>query len=92
MYRRLNVTLPEETVRLIDRAAQRGNRSRFIDQAVKHYVEQVGRANLRKRLKEGAVRQAERDLRLAEEWFALEEQACQRNRRSHTPNGVKSGW
>ncbi len=76
MHRRLNITLSEGTVRLIDRIAERGNRSRFIDLAVKHYVEAVGRANLRRRLKEGAVRRAERDLRLTAEWFALEEEAA----------------
>jgi hypothetical protein len=31
MPRRLNVTLPVETVRLIDRTAKRGNRGRRID-------------------------------------------------------------
>ncbi len=75
MHLRLNVSLPEETVRLIDRLAKKGNRSRFIDRAVKRYVEDVGRANLRGRLKEGAIRGAERDLRLAEEWFAVEGEA-----------------
>lgn len=81
MYRRLNITLPQETVRLIDRVARRGDRSRLIDQAVKRYVEQVGRASVRRRLKEGAIRRAERDLRLAEGWFALEEEGWRRNRR-----------
>jgi metal-responsive CopG/Arc/MetJ family transcriptional regulator len=36
MHQRINITLPEKTIRLIDRVAQ--NRSRFIDQAVKHYI------------------------------------------------------
>ncbi len=73
MHRRANITLPEETLRLIDRLVERGARSRFIDEAVRHYVRTVGRANLRKRLQEGARRRAERDLGLAEEWFALED-------------------
>ncbi len=77
MHRRINVTLPEETVKLIDRVTKKGNRSRFIDEAVKHYVEEIGRANLRKRLEEGAVCRAERDLTLANEWFLLEEEAWQ---------------
>ena len=80
MHRRINITLPEETVRLIDRVAERGDRSRFIDEAVRRYVEAVGRANLRKRLKEGSVRRGGRDLRLAGEWFALEEEAWRKNR------------
>jgi CopG family transcriptional regulator/antitoxin EndoAI len=75
MYLRINITLPEETVRLIDRVSKKGNRSRLIDKAVKRYVTDARRANLRKRLKEGALRRAERDLRLAGESFFLEEEA-----------------
>ena len=74
MHQRVNITLPEETLNLIDRVAEKGDRSRFIDRAVKHYVKDLGRANLKKQLKEGAIRRAERDLDLAEEWFALEEE------------------
>ncbi len=81
MHRRLNITLPEETVQLIDRVSKKGDRSRFIDTAVKHYVGKAGKANLRKQLKEGYIRLAERDLRLAEEWFPLEEEAWQRNQK-----------
>ena len=77
MHRRVNITLPDETLELIDRVSRKSNRSRFIDQAVRHYVASQGRENLRKQLEEGAVRRADRDLRLAEEWFPLEEEAWQ---------------
>jgi CopG family transcriptional regulator/antitoxin EndoAI len=72
--RRINVSLSEETLKLLDRVAPKGDRSRLIDEAVRHYIGAQSRANLKKRLKEGAVRRAERDLALAEEWFALEEE------------------
>ena len=75
MHRRINVTLPEETVKLIDRVSQKGDRSRLIDHAIRRYIREAGRANLRKRLKEGALRRAPRDQKLAEEWFLLEEEA-----------------
>ncbi|MCI0336512.1 MAG: ribbon-helix-helix domain-containing protein [Acidobacteria bacterium] len=78
MYQRINITLPEETLGLIDRIAERGDRSRFIDRAIRYYVEAIGQAKLKKLLKEGAIARAERDLRLAEEWFALEEEAWQK--------------
>jgi len=81
MYRRVNVTLPEETIRLIDRVVERGNRSRFIDEAVKSFVKKRRRAGLKRLLKEGALRRAERDLLLAEDWFPLEEEAWQPRRR-----------
>jgi len=72
MYQRVNITLPEETLSMIDRVAERGDRSRFIDLAIRYYVEAMGKAKLKKLLKEGATARAERDLRLAEEWFTLE--------------------
>jgi CopG family transcriptional regulator/antitoxin EndoAI len=81
VHRRVNITLPEETIRLIDRAAARGDRSRFIDRAVKHFVHQMRRAQLKKRLKEGAVRRAERDLLLAEDWVVFDEEAWQTDRK-----------
>jgi len=81
MHRRINVTLPEDTVRLIDRAAERGDRSRLIDEAVKHFVRQMRRTTLKKLLKEGALRRAQRDVLLAEEWFTVEEEAWQSGRK-----------
>jgi len=72
MHRRINVTLPEETVHLIERVSPKGDRSRLIDLAVKRYITEIGRAKLRKKLKEGALRRAERDRNLAEEWFLLD--------------------
>lgn len=75
MHRRINITLPEETVLLIDRVTKRGDRSGLIDIAVRQYVETMGRAKLRRRLKEGATRRGQRDLQLAAEWFATDEAA-----------------
>ena len=81
MHRRINVTLPEETLKLMDRVAQKGDRSHLINEAVKRYIKETGRARLRQLLKEGALRRAERDLRIAEEWFPLEEEAWHQSRR-----------
>jgi len=81
MRKRVNITLPEETLELIDQVTEHGDRSRFIDDAVRHYIQETGRANLRKRLKEGALRRAERDLGLAEEWFNVDEDVWQGGRR-----------
>jgi CopG family transcriptional regulator/antitoxin EndoAI len=73
--KRLNITLPDETVRLMDRLAGKGRRSNLIDRAVRRYVTEQSRANLRKRLAVGYKANADEDLRLAEEWFPVEEQA-----------------
>ena len=81
MHQRINITLPDDTLKLIDRVAPKGDRSRFIDKAVRHYVDAIGRARLRKQLKEGATRRSQRDLDLAEDWFAVEEEAWQGKKR-----------
>ena len=74
MHRRVDITLPEETLRLIDPAAEKGDGSRFIDEAIRYFVRQHGRRKLAELLKEGALRRAERDRAFAEEWFAREEE------------------
>ncbi|MDP9054465.1 MAG: hypothetical protein M3N93_09225 [Acidobacteriota bacterium] len=74
---RINVILPEETVRVLDRVAPKGNRSRLISDAVMHYVSSRGKSNLAEQLKAGALANAKRDMAIAEEWFPLEEEACQ---------------
>lgn len=80
MHRRLNITLPEDTIRLIDTVAEKGDRSRFINEAVQYYIKQKALNNLREQLKEGAIQNAERDLKLAEEWYDLEEETWQENK------------
>jgi CopG family transcriptional regulator/antitoxin EndoAI len=75
MNKRLNITLPEPTVRLMDRVAGKGRRSRFIDRAVRRYVKEETRANLTKQLAESYHANAAIDLQLADEWFPLEEEA-----------------
>jgi CopG family transcriptional regulator/antitoxin EndoAI len=40
MYRRINITLPEETVQLIDRIVPKGDRSHFINEALKYIITQ----------------------------------------------------
>ena len=74
MNRRLNITLPEQTVRMLDHAVPKGQRSRLIDEAVRRFIYEEGRANLRERLVQGATAQSERDRQIAEEWFVLPDQ------------------
>ena len=76
MSARINVILPDETVRLLDRVSPKGNRSRLISDAVLFYVASKGRSHLAEQLKAGALANAKRDLAIAQEWFPLEEEAC----------------
>ena len=66
MNRRLNISLPERTVDLIDRVAGKRHRSALIDRAVVRYIQGESRADLEERIADGARARAERDLRLAE--------------------------
>jgi CopG family transcriptional regulator/antitoxin EndoAI len=75
MSKRINIVLPDKTVAMLDRVAAKGTRSRFIDQAVRHFVETQGRRTLREQLKAGYRVNAERDLAITAEWFPLEEEA-----------------
>lgn len=77
MQQRVNITLPQETIRLIDRATKKGDRSRFIDDAVRFFIKEHRRAALRAILKEGAIKRAKRDLGIAEDWLLLDEEPWQ---------------
>ncbi|MEA5594452.1 hypothetical protein [Rivularia sp. UHCC 0363] len=81
MFRRLNISLPEETIRMIDRLIQDGelsgeigcDRNHFINKAVQYYIEQKierkASTNLKEQLKERAIQRAQRDLEIAEEYL-----------------------
>jgi len=77
MNKRINVILPTTTVAVLDKVATKGHRSTLIDRAIRHYVKTQSRQNLRERLKQEALANAERDLQMAAEWFPLEEEAWQ---------------
>ncbi len=77
-HKRLNITLPESTVALLEAVADKGARSNFIDVAIKSYVKQIKREKLRESLKNGAIARSRRDLSLTEEWFEIEEELWQK--------------
>jgi CopG family transcriptional regulator/antitoxin EndoAI len=80
MTKRINVVLPVETIKVLDRVAPKGSRSRLIAKAVLHYLESKAKGNLAERLKAGALANARRDLEIAQEWFPLDEEAWQRTK------------
>ena len=78
MSKRINVILPDATVAVLDRVVPKGNRSRFIDRAVLQFVKTATAANLRERLKAGALANTRLNLEIAEEWFPVEQELWQR--------------
>jgi CopG family transcriptional regulator/antitoxin EndoAI len=75
MSKRINIVLPDKTLAILDRVAAKGNRSQLISRAVLYFIEAQGKELLRERLKVEAIANAERDVEMAAEWFALEEEA-----------------
>ncbi|MGH9949807.1 MAG: hypothetical protein ACRD6X_21785 [Pyrinomonadaceae bacterium] len=73
-HRRINITLPESTVAILETVADKGERSTFIDVAIRKHIHEVKAAQMREAIKAGAIANAERDLAMAEEWFPLEEE------------------
>ena len=78
MAKRINIMLPESTVRTIDRMVQPGHRSRFIDRAVQHYVATASPEALQVRLKEAALRDHHLDLEIVNDWFAVDQEQWQK--------------
>lgn len=72
MGKRINIVLPEATVQTIDRMTGPGQRSRFIDRAVQHYVANQSIEALRARLERAAVRDQDLDREVAADWFAVD--------------------
>ena len=76
-HKRINITLPESTVTLLESVADKGSRSTFIDTAIRIHASNLQKETLSERIKEGAIARAERNLKMAEEWFHLEEELWQ---------------
>jgi len=59
MSERINSVLPEKTLAVLDRVAPKGNRSRFVSEAVLHRVEAQGKQSLHEQLKAGYLANAD---------------------------------
>ena len=78
MRKRINIVLPEATVHTIDRLAKPGERSRFINQAVQHFVMHRSSEALRAKLERAVVRDQDLDREITADWFAVDNEAWQR--------------
>jgi CopG family transcriptional regulator/antitoxin EndoAI len=74
MTKRINVILSEDTLRTVDRMARPGQRSRFIQSAVEHYISTASPEALQERLKQAALRDRDLDLEIANDWFAVDQE------------------
>ena len=67
--------LREETIEAVDRMVKPGERSRFIESAVEHYVASHTPDVLRKQLEVAAIRDRDLDHEVAEDWFVVDREA-----------------
>ena len=75
--RRINITMSEKTLQAIDSLSSKGDRSRFIADAVSFYIDTQSKEKIRSLLKEGAKEHARRDQDIASEWTLLEHEVWQ---------------
>lgn len=73
-YKRINITLPESTVAMLESVANTGGRSTLIDTAIRKHIQEIQKQDLREQIKAGSIANAERDLEMAREWFDIEEE------------------
>ncbi len=71
--KRINITLPPETIELIDRVSK-DSRSEFINKAVKLYANRLERAKVKQGLKQAYLERAEEDLAIAQQWEPIEQE------------------
>ncbi len=85
-FTRKNFTLEAETVRLLERVPK-GMQSRFVNDAIRREVASRARKTLEQRIREGARKNAELNLRVAEEWFKVDEESWQHPEEERAPKG-----
>ena len=78
--------------------APKGDHSRFISQAALHYMQTQSAANLKERLKQGALANARLNLEIAEEWFPVEQEQFGNSIKGNSPERLpvarreEAGW
>ena len=78
MSKRVNIVLPDGTLRTLDRMVKPGGRSRFINQAIEHFVTHQSAQALRTQLEHAAVRDRDLDREVAADWYAVDTEAWQK--------------
>lgn len=94
MTQRINITLPESTLRTLNRLAKPGERSRFIDKAVQHYAATRSQEALREQLRETSLRDRDLDQQVMDDWASVDSEGWQyiedERKQTHGRGGAKS--
>jgi hypothetical protein len=78
MNRRINIVLPEATIVTMARMAGPGERSRFIDQAVRRFVAYKSDEAIRAQLEMATIRDRDLDREIEADWNALDNEEWRR--------------
>lgn len=70
--KRIGIVLPETTIRLLEKVAKPGQRSSFIDQAVRHFAANRSAEAIRTQLERAAIRDQDLDREVAADWSAAD--------------------
>ena len=65
---RMNITIPEQLARKLDRLVSPRRKSRFIVQSLEEYIHRMEREELKAKLKEGYKVRGDEGLRIAEDF------------------------
>jgi len=72
MNKCINIVVPHGILRTIDRMVKPGGRSRFIKQAVEHFVAHQSAEALRSQLERAGIRDRDLDRDVASDWLAVD--------------------
>ena len=71
--KRINITLPKDTVEMIDKIIEKGERSRLMDKAVRYFIDDFRNRKIKEGLKDAGLSRGKRDLILSREWYKLKD-------------------
>ncbi len=69
---RMNITIPEEIARQVEKLTPPGKRSQFISEALKHRIEEIEREKIQKALEEGYKARKQESHFIAKEFEAAD--------------------
>jgi len=70
--KRVDFTLPIETITLLGQAVPRGKRSELVDQALRVYIRHLKQKDLQQTMRKEALADADDNLQIVEEWSAVD--------------------
>lgn len=66
--KRVNITLPEDVIEILNKKSKDGEKSSYIAEAVREYSKNKSRQTLIREMIKGYQTTAEEDIKLSEEW------------------------